>query len=136
MMQTNGLREGVEQVASMDIDIGKINVFLYQGQIAPGDSIHGHVELNLYQDSMFRGIWVKFAGFTTVRHARKGARRDEPKKFTTIDILQDDNDHFYGGIHDVFLGLGEVPEGEENLHEDALVTVPSGKHCWDFTFNV
>jgi hypothetical protein len=130
----------MEQVACMEMEIGKMKVFVSNKDLHPGGSFEGRVELNLQDDSLFRGIWVKFCGKITIMNARKGSKyRDSSGDGTTeVDLLEKEDEYYHGGVHDVLLGLGEEgpngPDGEEE--ESALISLEAGQHSWDFTFTV
>lgn len=121
----------------MEMEIGKMKVFVSNKDLHPGGCFDGRLELNLQHNSLFRGIWVKFCGKITIRHARKGSKyKDSYEQETTeVDLLEKEDEYFHGGVHDVLLGLGEEgPDGDEE--ESALITLDAGQHSWDFTFTV
>jgi hypothetical protein len=93
----------------------------------PGEEVVGMVEVHLTEALFVRGIWAKFSGLNVARYVDKNG------SYITNDLLQGDEDHYSGGLHEVFLGFGEECIDE---NAESLVEIQPQKCKWPFYFRI
>ena len=100
--------QNYEQVACLDINFGKLKLFMKKATFYPGSHVDGRLDLCLTDEGMFRGIWVKFCanlGLKISKHDKTNTTGEDISY--DIDLLEDHEEYYLGGVHDVLLGLGE-----------------------------
>jgi len=109
----------MEEVGRADLgDIGRLVLYGSSSDAHPGQIVLGTVNLRIaVVPLLIKGIWVKLSGKSNVNAAHadlgkhflsldSGSEGKDEKKGTFIDLLQDEEDHFNGGISWVFAGTG------------------------------
>lgn len=115
------------EVSRVDTRLATISIQLYSEIdsprsiiFCPGEYITGKVCINFHQQTFIRGAWIKLSGSSVIN-----------SKINTLafDVLQNEDEYYCGGIHDILIGLGE----EKTIDYDNLLDIPIGEHSFSFS---
>ena len=115
------------EVSRIDTRLASISLVLYSTSenpldiiFCPGEYITGKVCIKFHQQTFIRGAWIKLSGSSTINITNKTV---------VFDVLQNEEEYYCGGIHDILIGLGE----EKNIDYDNLLDVPCGENHFSFS---
>ena len=115
-------------------DVGKLQFWRSAcvDSLRRDEEVLGHVELICVKPIFLRGVWIKFTGFNILRS--DDGRGDILEK---VDLLVAEEDHYLGGLHEVFFGFGEEEQNESTaMDSGALLQLDAGTHKWNFAFKI
>ncbi len=115
------------EVSRVDTRLATISIQLYSVTethhsiiFCPGEYITGKVCIKFHQQTFIRGAWIKLSGSSVINSKISTA---------VFDVLQNEEEYYCGGIHDILIGLGE----EKNIDYDNLLDIPMGEHFFSFS---